>query len=412
MLYYLFNSRDAKENAGFRLFEQKVHLLYKIPSVYTSLYTPGRKYRYYVADFSAGRNDVKDNMYDENIEEFEYQYYYEDFNKSGSTGVQPGETEAYIYGYVVAHQPHITLYHMKYGNTPTMEDAEQEQYEKWNKEKEGNTDERKTITVERRGGGDNILVAYHSLWDDSPKETYKTFKYHEGGSTLIEELKYESIQETYEYYYYTRIPGISDAYTVNHLLINRLVGYKIGLVSPKKEAVDLYNDLQAKWQATVAMAPALYSMMPEVIADEPVTYGGFELVHACHDDEGLQHGDPGERLFPAALGSVQERIDLFKLGLHDGGNPFIQTVPGFQLCPLLLDVGLLRDIGVACFDLLCGFRKLLIQRLYLLHIHKVFDAAAPYGMRHDLCALVFGKGVLYGPRLEDRIPCAVQNDGG
>ncbi len=300
LLYYLFNSRDAKENAGFRLFEQKVHLLYKIPSVYTSLYTPGRKYRYYVADFSAGRNDVKDNMYDENIEEFEYQYYYEDFNKSGSTGVQPGETEAYIYGYVVAHQPHITLYHMKYGNTPTMEDAAQEQYEKWNKEKEGNTDERKTITVERRGGGDNILVAYHSLWDDSPKETYKTFKYHEGGSTLIEELKYESIQETYEYYYYTRIPGISDAYTVNHLLINRLVGYKIGLVSPKKEAVDLYNDLQAKWQATVAMAPALYSMMPEVIADEPVTYGGFELAGVTKRAE-TNPGEDGGVSVPAAI---------------------------------------------------------------------------------------------------------------
>ncbi len=299
LLYYLFNSRDAKEKAGYRLFEQKVHLLYKIPSVYTSLYTSGRQYRYYVADFSAGRNDVKDNMYDDYINEYQYQYYYEDFSRENK-GLQPGETEAYIYGYVVANQPHITLYHLKYGNTPTMEDAAQKQYEKWNKGKESNTDERSAITVERVNGGDNILVAYHSYWDDSPKETYKRFKYHEGGSTLIEELKYESIQETYEYYYYTHIPGLSDVYTVNHLLINRLVGYKIGLVSPKKEAVDLYNDLQAKWQATVAMAPALYSMMPEVKADEPVTYGGFELAGVTKHAE-TNPGEDGGVFVPGTI---------------------------------------------------------------------------------------------------------------
>ncbi|MBP0990615.1 MAG: hypothetical protein J5874_05520, partial [Oscillospiraceae bacterium] len=293
LLYYLFNARDAKEKPGYRLFEQKVHLKYKLPSAYTSLYTPGRKYRYYVADFSAGRNDVTDNMLDDYIEEYQYQYYYEDFSRENK-GLQPGETEAYIYGNVVAHSPHITLYHMKYGNTPTMEDAAQTQYEKWNKAKEANTDERETITVERRGGGDSILVVYHSYWDDSPKETFKKFKYHEGGSTLIEELKYETTQETYEYYYYTRIPGISDVYTVNHLLINRLTGYKIGLVSPKKEVVDLYNDMMAKWQATVAMAPSLYGMMPEVIVDEPITYEGFSsagvTTHArvnAGEDEGV-----------------------------------------------------------------------------------------------------------------------------
>lgn len=289
LLYYLFNAQDAEEKPGYRLLEQKVHLKYKLPSVYTSLYTPGRKYRYYDADFSAGHNDVEDNMLDDNIEEYQYQYYYEDFSRENN-GLQPGETEAYTYGYVVAHSPQITLYHMKYDNTPAMEDAAQKQYEEWNKEKEANTDERDTITVERQGGGDSILVAYHSLWDDSPKETYKCLKYHEGGSTLIEELKYESTQETYEYYYYTRIPGISDAYTVNHVLLNRLTGYKIGLVSPKKEAVDLYNDMMEKWKATVAMAPTLYSMMPEVIADEPIIYEDFNIAGVTKHAE----TDPGE----------------------------------------------------------------------------------------------------------------------
>ncbi len=299
LLYYLFNARDAKEKPGYRLFEQKVHLTYKLPSAYTSLYTPGRKYRYYVADFSAGRNDVKDNMVDDYINEYQYQYYYEDFSRENK-GLQPGETEAYCYGYVVANQPHITLYHMKYGNTPTMEDAAQNQYEEWNKEKEANTDERNTITVERQGGGDSILVAYHSLWDDSPKETYKRLKYHEGGSTLIEELKYESTQETYEYYYYTRIPGISDAYTVNHVLLNRLTGHKIGLVSPKKEAVDLYNDMMEKWKATVAMAPTLYSMMPEVKADEPITYEGFNIAGVTKHAE-TDPGEDGGVSVPAAI---------------------------------------------------------------------------------------------------------------
>ena len=74
LLYYLFNARDAKEKAGYRLFEQTVHLKYKLPSVYTSLYTPGRKYRYYVADFRSGRNEVSDNMYDNDVGSFEYQY--------------------------------------------------------------------------------------------------------------------------------------------------------------------------------------------------------------------------------------------------------------------------------------------------------------------------------------------------
>ena len=295
LLYYLFNAKDAKEKPGYRLFEQKVHLKYKLPSAYTSLYTPNRTYRYYIADFTAGRNDVKDNTIDLNVDTYEYQYSYKDFNKDGKSGVQPGETQAYIGGNVTLIAPHINLYHLKYGsNVPTMEEAAQKQYEKWNKEKESNTDKRETITVERQDGGDNILIVYHSFWDDSAENTSKTYKYHEGGSTLIEEVKYEEIIESYEYYYYTRIPGISDVYTVNHLILSRTTIYWIGLVSPKKEVVDLYNDMMAKWQASVAMAPSLYGMMPEVIADEPITYEGFSsadvTTHAhvrAGEDEGV-----------------------------------------------------------------------------------------------------------------------------
>ena len=62
-------------------------------------------------------------MLDDYIDEYQYQYYYEDFSRENK-GLQPGETEAYCYGYVVAHSPQINLYHLKYGsNTPTMEDA-------------------------------------------------------------------------------------------------------------------------------------------------------------------------------------------------------------------------------------------------------------------------------------------------
>ena len=301
LLYYLFNARDAKEKPGYRLFEQTVHLKYKLPSAYTSLYTPNRTYRYYIADFLGGSNKVKDNTLDQNVDSYEYQYSYKDFNKDGKSGVQPGETEAYIAGSVGVKAPTINLYHLKYGsNTPTMEEAAEKQYEEFKKEKEANTDDRKTITVEQQGGGDNILLVYHSFWDDSAENTSKTYKYHEGGSTLIEEVKYEEIIESYEYYYYTRIPGISDVYTVNHLNISRVTIYWIGLISPKKEVVDLYNDMMAKWQASVAMAPSLYGMMPEVIADEPITYEGFNIAGVTKRAE-TNPGEDGGVSVPAAI---------------------------------------------------------------------------------------------------------------
>lgn len=81
LLYYLFNARDAKEKPGYRLFEQQVHLKYKLPSAYTSLFTPGRTYRYYIADFLGGSDKVKDNTIDLNVDTYEYQYSYKDFNK-------------------------------------------------------------------------------------------------------------------------------------------------------------------------------------------------------------------------------------------------------------------------------------------------------------------------------------------
>ncbi len=72
LLYYLFNARDAKEKAGYRLFDQVVHLRYKLPSQFTSLYTQNRTYRYYIADLRNGNNDVKDNIIDINGDGFKY----------------------------------------------------------------------------------------------------------------------------------------------------------------------------------------------------------------------------------------------------------------------------------------------------------------------------------------------------
>ena len=301
LLYYLFNSRDAKEKAGYRLFEQKVHLVYRLPSAYTSLYTPGRTYRYYMADFLSGNNNVTDDTFEDFIDSYQYKYSYKDYNRDGTGGAKPGETEAYLSGLVTAIAPTIQLYHLKYGSkTLTMEEAAQKQYEELARTKEANSDDRKTITLDRQDSGDSILLVYHSFWDDSSEDTKKTYRNRDGVTTLIEEATFENILESYEYYYYTRIPGISDVYTVNHLILSRLTLYRIGLISPKKEAVDLYNDMMAKWQASVAMAPLLYGMMPEIVADEPITYEGFEAAGVTQNALNTP-GEDGGVSVPAAI---------------------------------------------------------------------------------------------------------------
>ncbi len=266
--------------------KQKVRIRFRLPDEYTSFYTKNRQFRIYSYEkgSEADPPKVKDETEDESFNYgFAYSFYYRDLRLDYGT-------KATVIGTEICQPSFITIYSEKDDKTPSFEEAVEEKLLELEQEKAKKEESDKKASyynyvnkVTRDNYGDRVVLTLFRRVETPEYGTKTPMGRYNAPHEFIEHWHY---WEEWEIYEIKRIKEIPNLYLVNLVRQRIQENYEIGENNPVKEAVELHNLVNERYEHTNnVIIPVLTNVQYEILPEEIESFEKEEGVHIVVDTD-------------------------------------------------------------------------------------------------------------------------------